>query len=143
MTTTLIRADNTSGYRGVYPVRGRGRAATQKDGKKVHLGLYDSAEEAARAYAEAAPEPPAPPPAAEPEPPTAPASIGQRIRERRLALGLSAAALADATGLNRNYIYHIENGRYGRTPSCHTLALLSRRLGTTIDYLWFGEGAAQ
>ncbi|MGL4809474.1 MAG: HNH endonuclease [Giesbergeria sp.] len=36
-----------SGYRGVYPNKKRWAAAAKKDGRKVHLGTYDTPEEAA------------------------------------------------------------------------------------------------
>lgn len=47
--------NNSSGIRGVrwYPSRGKWRARFYIDGKLVHLGYFDSSEEAARAYEEA------------------------------------------------------------------------------------------
>jgi hypothetical protein len=36
-----------SGFRGVYPCRGRWQAAGKRDGRKVHLGTYDEPEIAA------------------------------------------------------------------------------------------------
>jgi DNA-binding XRE family transcriptional regulator len=37
--------------------------------------------------------------------------FGQRVRERRIELGLTQRELADRTGLNRSYIGEIELGR--------------------------------
>lgn len=47
-----LRKDNSSGYRGVYYRKDRGRWSTEikVDGKKHCLGCYDSAEEAALVY---------------------------------------------------------------------------------------------
>jgi hypothetical protein len=52
----LKRADNTSGYKGVYLCRstGRWRAATQAEGARHKLGRFDDPESAARAYDTAA-----------------------------------------------------------------------------------------
>lgn len=49
------RKDNTSGYRGVFWDKGlnKWRAALQVSGKKLHLGVFQAAEEAFSAYAAA------------------------------------------------------------------------------------------
>ena len=51
-----IRKTNTSGYKGVswHKVRGRWRASIFVNSKQQHLGLFDSPEEAHKAYCEAA-----------------------------------------------------------------------------------------
>lgn len=49
-----LRKDNTSGFKGVSRHEGRWRARVRVDGKYTHVGLFDSAEDAARAYDEAA-----------------------------------------------------------------------------------------
>ena len=47
---TGIRADNTSGYKGVQPIGERFRAAIQVDGQGIYLGTFDTAHEASRRY---------------------------------------------------------------------------------------------
>lgn len=51
-----VRLDNSSGYRGVTYHRqsGKYRAYINVKGKQRHLGLFDTAEEAAKHYAQAA-----------------------------------------------------------------------------------------
>ena len=45
------RIDNKTGYKGVFPYgNGRFRVKIKLDGKMLHVGLYDTADEAARAY---------------------------------------------------------------------------------------------
>ena len=52
---TRLRSDNSSGFKGVYRDRGRWRATiTPENRKSIHLGMYDSPEEAAYAYDQAA-----------------------------------------------------------------------------------------
>lgn len=46
---TISRA-NTSGYKGVSTYRGRWQAAICANGQRVHLGIFNSAREAALAY---------------------------------------------------------------------------------------------
>lgn len=38
-------------------------------------------------------------------------TLGERVRARRLALGLSQEALAERAGMHRNYVGGIEQGR--------------------------------
>ena len=45
------RIDNKTGYKGVFPYgNGRFRVKIKLDGKMLHVGLYDTADQAARAY---------------------------------------------------------------------------------------------
>jgi hypothetical protein len=48
------RSDNTSGLKGASRSRGRWQAQIQHHGKNIHLGRFDSAEEAHAAYVAAA-----------------------------------------------------------------------------------------
>jgi len=48
--------NSVTGYRGVLPSGGRFWAQITKDGKRVHLGMYDSPEKAYKAYCKAAKE---------------------------------------------------------------------------------------
>ena len=53
---TGLRRNNSSGFKGVYFFKrtNRWRAKIDHDGREIHLGYYDSAEEAAMAYNSAA-----------------------------------------------------------------------------------------
>lgn len=48
-------ADNTSGYKGVSRYRGRWRARAVVHGKEIHIGTFDTREQAADAYEERIP----------------------------------------------------------------------------------------
>jgi transcriptional regulator with XRE-family HTH domain len=50
-------------------------------------------------------------------------ALGKAVKARRAELGLSQEALANETGLNQNWISHIENGR--RNPSLRSLHRLA------------------
>jgi transcriptional regulator with XRE-family HTH domain len=57
--------------------------------------------------------------------------IGQQLRARRHALGLSQAALAAKAGVSRIFVEKIEAGV--RTPSWGTLERLAQALGCRVD----------
>ena len=46
---TVMQSNNTSGYRSVYPMGSRWRVQIQRGGMSVHIGCYDTLEEAAAA----------------------------------------------------------------------------------------------
>ena len=56
------------------------------------------------------------------------------VRERRTALGISQAALADALGVSRQTINAIETGRY--LPSLPLAFALAAYFDTTIEALF-------
>jgi transcriptional regulator with XRE-family HTH domain len=63
------------------------------------------------------------------------ATVGQRIRERRLELGLSQRAL-EAPGVSFSFISRVERGK--RRPSVRALRQIAPRLGVTVHWLETG-----
>ncbi len=63
-------------------------------------------------------------------------TIADRVRELRLAAGLSQTALA-GSAFSPSYVSLIEAGH--REPTDAALAVLATRLGTTLEYLKHGE----
>jgi transcriptional regulator with XRE-family HTH domain len=59
--------------------------------------------------------------------------FGQRVRERRTALGLSQEAFADKCKLDRTYISGIERGK--RNLSLRNIEAIANALGLTIAEL--------
>ena len=57
--------------------------------------------------------------------------IGQRIAELRKELGLTQQDVADRTGLQRNHLSRIEQGRY--SVGFDTLQAIAEALGGNID----------
>jgi transcriptional regulator with XRE-family HTH domain len=66
--------------------------------------------------------------------------IGKRIRERRLALGLSQRDLTEP-GVTYAYISRIEAGT--RQPSEKAPRALAKKLGVTAHYLESGKSAGE
>lgn len=66
--------------------------------------------------------------------------VGSRIRDRRVAMGLSQEALAEQADLSPPYISHIERGVKG--PSLSALIRLATVLDVTLDYLLAGSQPA-
>jgi SOS-response transcriptional repressor LexA len=63
-------------------------------------------------------------------------TVGEILRKRRQALGLSLTALAQTVDVARSYLSMIENHRVTNPPSAQLLAALERALG-------IGDGALQ
>jgi transcriptional regulator with XRE-family HTH domain len=67
-------------------------------------------------------------------------AFGGRLRQERVANGLSQAQLAEASGIGKTYISQIENASMGRGRShnltLETAAALARPLGFRIDIFW-------
>lgn len=62
------------------------------------------------------------------------------MTERRLALGLTQRAVADAAGISPLRLGHLERDDYGSLCTAWTLAGLARALDTSMDWLWRGDG---
>lgn len=65
---------------------------------------------------------------------------GGRIRERRLALGLTQAQLADRAGVSRALVGSLEAGRH--TPAVDSAVRLAGALSTTVERLFAPGGHA-
>jgi len=64
--------------------------------------------------------------------------FGKRVRELRLARGLSQEELAFRSGVHRTYLGGIEQGK--RNPSLKNVAAISKALGVTLSELFlFGD----
>jgi transcriptional regulator with XRE-family HTH domain len=63
-----------------------------------------------------------------------PNPIGDRIRTRRKARGLSLDKLAVAAGCSKSYLWSLEHENPPR-PSAAKLSQIAAALGTTVDYL--------
>ena len=59
--------------------------------------------------------------------------FGQRVREKRTALGLSQEAFADKASLDRTYISGIERGK--RNVALRNIKAIAKALGVTISEL--------
>ena len=62
--------------------------------------------------------------------------FGERLRDLRLALGLSQEAFAERCGLDRTYISGIERGK--RNVSLQNLKLIAKALNTSLSRLFDG-----
>jgi len=60
--------------------------------------------------------------------------FGKRIRELRLARGLSQEKLAFKSGMHRTYLGSIERGE--RNPSLKNIAAIAEALGVSLSQLF-------
>ncbi len=67
-------------------------------------------------------------------------TIGDRIRKRREALGLSQRQLQDKAGIPHPQVQRIESG-FTRQPQPDYLARLAEALGVSLDWLIRGDRA--
>lgn len=65
--------------------------------------------------------------------------FGERLRKRRVALGVTQESVAERVGISLRWYQMIERGE--NTVSIDTLLGLSRTLTVSVDYLLFGEFA--
>lgn len=61
-------------------------------------------------------------------------SVGERIKEKRLEMGLSLEDLAKAIGVNRSTVKRYEDGKILRIPH-NVIEMLAVILNTTPEYL--------
>ena len=66
--------------------------------------------------------------------------LGKRIREIRIQMKLSQAALAEMSGLSTRYISHIETAR--KKASLASLVSIADAVGISIDEILYGNQAA-
>jgi transcriptional regulator with XRE-family HTH domain len=64
--------------------------------------------------------------------------LGDAIRARRLQVGLSQEALADAAGINRTHMGEVERGK--RNISFMGVAKIAKALGAKVSELIATEG---
>lgn len=67
-------------------------------------------------------------------------AIGERIKQRRAAAGLSQEALAQLVGVSRQTVSNWERSR--TTPDAYALKRIAEACGTTVDSLLGGDAAA-
>ncbi|MEH3120223.1 MAG: helix-turn-helix transcriptional regulator [Methylorubrum populi] len=61
-------------------------------------------------------------------------TIARRMKELRVARGLSLQALADNANLTKSHVWELENGR-ARNPTIGTAVSIATALGVSLDYL--------
>lgn len=66
-------------------------------------------------------------------------TVGERVKTRRLELGLSQDALAEKAGISKSFLSDLENNR--RSIGAETLLDLGRAMDLSLDYLMTGEAS--
>jgi transcriptional regulator with XRE-family HTH domain len=65
--------------------------------------------------------------------------VGERVKSRRLELGLSQDALAEKAGISKSFLSDLENNR--RSIGAETLLDLGRAMSVSLDFLMTGEAS--
>lgn len=68
-----------------------------------------------------------------------PGTLGGRLTERRLQLGLTQREVAERAGISEASVRHLECNARGLGCSAYTLAHLARALGVSADWLFWGD----
>lgn len=66
-------------------------------------------------------------------------TVGERVKARRLELGLTQDDLAEKAGISKSFLSDLENGR--RSIGAETLLDLGRAMGVSLDLLMTGEAS--
>ena len=61
-------------------------------------------------------------------------TVGQRIKQQRLAIGLNLSRLADKANISKGYLHDLENDQAAR-PSAEILYAIALALDTTVGFL--------
>jgi transcriptional regulator with XRE-family HTH domain len=64
-------------------------------------------------------------------------TVGDRVKQRRLELGLSQDALARRAGISKSFLSDLETGK--RSVGAETLLDLGRAMSVSLDFLMTGE----
>ena len=67
------------------------------------------------------------------------ASVGDRIRKRRVELGWTQDQLAEKAGISKSFLSDLENGK--RSVGADKLLDIARALGVSLDYLMTGRAS--
>jgi transcriptional regulator with XRE-family HTH domain len=68
-------------------------------------------------------------------------SLGKRIEKTRLELGhINAAAFARQTGIDKQYLWNLENDKVEK-PDPTRMVILAKRLNVALEWLITGEGS--
>lgn len=68
-------------------------------------------------------------------------TVGERVRSRRLELGLTQNDLAEKAGISKSFLSDVECGR--RSIGAENLLDLGRAMGVSLDFLMTGESSGE
>lgn len=65
------------------------------------------------------------------------ATVGDRVKQRRVELGWTQDTLAEKAGISKSFLSDLENGR--RSIGAETLLDLGRAMAVSLDFLMIGK----
>ena len=68
-------------------------------------------------------------------------TMGERVKTKRLELGLTQDHLAEKAGISKSFLSDVECGR--RSISAENLLDLGRAMGVSLDFLMTGEASGE